>query len=386
MNILILGDSNSIFLKNFCKYVLDRKDNICIFSYTNTHKFSELYVEMGIKEIYITPYLDNKPLRLISIVPLSLKKMNELNKLLPFGMSIDVMHVHYVDPSLLLHLFAFWVTAKKRILTFWGSDIFRISECSKKVLIPFLHMASSIVFMISAQKDFFCDIYGNKFNKQIRIVDFGNELLDLIDSIRSQDSKRKCKKKFGLAVDKVTIHIGYNKSETQQHIKILEQVCRLPRRISEKIQIVFPWGYGEGDLENIYVEKMKSLLEGENIDYVFLKDFLQGRVLAEFRMSCDIFVYGQTTDAMSDSCLEYVYCGSLFLCPDWLWKNYLLVNRWTKKCVKYLDFFDLGDILYRILDKKEYEYSNYIEDEMRETIYKCKSWGSLSDEWRKCYE
>ena len=99
MNIIILGDSNSVFVKNFCKYVLKKDNNICIFSYTNTHKFSELYEEMGIKEIYIMPYFKNSPIRLISIIPLLWKKTNEIKKLLPFGMSIDVMHVHYVNPS-----------------------------------------------------------------------------------------------------------------------------------------------------------------------------------------------------------------------------------------------------------------------------------------------
>ena len=60
MNILILGDSNSIFLRDYCTRVFaDKKDNVCIFSYTNESKFSELYNDMGIKEIYIMPYIEN---------------------------------------------------------------------------------------------------------------------------------------------------------------------------------------------------------------------------------------------------------------------------------------------------------------------------------------
>lgn len=389
MNILILGDSNSVFVRDFCKYVINRNDNVCIFSYTNTKKYSELYEELGIKEVYIRSYFVNNPIRLSRIIPLLYmlcKKTREIKGVLPFGMSIDVIHVHYVDPSLLIYLFAFWITAKRRILTFWGSDILRVPDRNKKVLIPFLNMASSIGFMIPAQQSFFCSIYGNKFIKKIKVIDFGNGLLDLIDSIRSPNSKNICKEKFGLDDEKVTIHVGYNKSEEQQHIKILEQICLLPSWIGERIQIAFPWGYGGNPSEDIYTGRIKDLLDKNRIEYIFFKDFMQGEKLAEFRMTCDIFVYGQTTDAMSDSCLEYIYSGSLFLCPGWLWENYSLVNNWTTQCVKYSDFTDLSDVLCGVLGEKEYRFSNHIEDGLREIIYKNKSWKNLSHQWRKGYE
>lgn len=388
MNIIMVGDSSSPFIKNYCMHVLTEGDSVYIFSYTNVGRFSDYYKQMGIKEIYIMPFLENSPLRITNIVSVLYKKTKDIKKLLPSGISIDVMHVHYVIPSTLVYLFAFWFGARVRILTFWGSDILRQSDSNRKLLTPFCLMASTIIFMIKPQKNFFVNRYGKRFERKIRIIDFGNALLDVIDDLRSEYSKTDCKQEFGLRTDKITIHIGYNKSEEQQHIKILEQLCLLPQRILNKVQVVFPWGYGGNAYEDAYISQIENILGGGtySIDYVFNKNFLQGKELAKFRMSCDIFLYGQTSDAMSASPLEYVYSGSLFLCPAWLWANYDLINGQTKQCVKYSDFAHMRSILGEILMQSKDDFLGLIENETHEIIYENLSWKNLAPKWRKCYE
>lgn len=389
MNILILGDSGSVFIKNYCTRVLTREDNVCILSNTDSGKYSDIYRQMGIKEIYLTPYLENSWLTMTNIVPMLYKKTRAIRKLLPFN-RCDVIHVHYVIPGLLVYLFIFWITSRRRILTFWGSDILRISDEDRRLLAPLMHMATSLVFMIPNQYRIFQDTYGNRFHRKIRIIDFGNELLDIIDNIRSDYSKPECKREFGLLNDKVIIHVGYNKDAEQQHMQILEQICALPKGIVDKIQLVFPWAYGGGfsdaDEEKEYVANMEKLLASSGVSYVFVTDFLQNERLAKFRMTCDILAYAQTTDAMSDSVTEYVYSGAFFLCPDWLWDNYSLINGYADRCIRYEHFGDLRDILSRVIGNWDKSYSKCESNEIRQTIYENKSWNKLIDRWRECYE
>ena len=387
MNVLILGDSSATVLRDFCTRVFaDKKDNVCIFSYTNQSKFSELYDNMGIKEIYIMPYFENCPIRITNIIPTLIRKVKEVKKLLPFTLPADIIHVHYVEPSLLIYLFILWLTARKRILTFWGSDILRISEDNKKLLVPFLYMASSIIFMIPNQYKIFSEIYGDHFKNKVHIIDMGNDILDCIDTIRYDSEKAEIKHEFGFSSHKKTIHVGYNRQKEQQHINVLEQICLLPEAIKARIQIVLPWGYGSVFEEEIYEKEIKNLLDANGIDYIFVNDFFTGEKLAMFRMTCDIFVYAQTTDAMSDSSIEYAYAGSLFLCPEWLWKNYSLINCYTDQCIKYLSFNNLYDVLYKILSNNDIKFSNSIGDEMHQTIYKNKAWRFLTPKWRKLYK
>lgn len=388
MNILILGDSNSIFLRDYCTRVFaDKKDNVCIFSYTNESKFSELYNDMGIKEIYIMPYIENCPIRITNLIPIIIRKAKEIKKLLPFTLPVDIIHIHYVEPSLLLYLFMLWITSRKRILTFWGSDILRISEDNKKLLVPFLYMASSIIFMIPNQYKIFSEIYGDHFKNKVQIIDMGNDILDCIDELRYNNVKAQIKREFGFSTHKVTIHVGYNRQKEQQHISVLEQICLLPEAIKRKIQIVLPWGYGSDSIGGkIYEKEIKDLLNISGIDYIFVNEFFSGEKLAMFRMTCDIFVYAQITDAMSDSSIEYAYAGSLFLCPEWLWENYSLINCYTEQCVEYLSFNDLYDVLYKILSNNDIYFSNSIKDDMHQTIYKNKSWRYLASQWKKLYK
>ena len=383
MNILILGDSNSTFIRDFCKYVLKRDDNVCIISYTNTKKFSEIYQEMDIKEIYIRPYIENCPIHLSNIFSVLIKKKKEIKKILPFK-GIDVIHIHYVEPSLLVYLFLIWISAKKRILTFWGSDILRISGYNKKLLRPFLSMASSISFMIPAQYNAFCDVYGNCL-KKVHIVDMGNEIFDLFNDVRMKCSRDDCKKYFGMATDKITIHVGYNKSIEQQHLKLVEQLCLLPKMICSKIQIVFPWAYGgDANLEREYTYQLEQLLKKKEMDYMFVNEFLVGEKLAMFRRSCNIFLYAQTTDAMSASSIEYVYAGSLFICPSWLWDNYSLINGVSEQCICYTDFNELSSTLSEIISNENHVYSND-NNELCKIIYRNISWKYLASKWRELY-
>lgn len=106
MNILILGDANSIFMKDFCKHVLKKEDNVCIVSYTDTKSSLEFYQKMCIKEIYIRPYIEDCSIHLDNIISILIKRKKEIKRVLPFQ-KIDVIHVHYVEPSVLLQLFLF---------------------------------------------------------------------------------------------------------------------------------------------------------------------------------------------------------------------------------------------------------------------------------------
>lgn len=384
MNILIFGDANSIFMKDFCKHVLKKEDNVCIVSYTDTKSSLEFYQKMCIKEIYIRPYIEDCSIHLDNIISILIKRKKEIKKVLPFQ-KIDVIHVHYVEPSVLLQLFFIWISAKKRILTFWGSDILRISRENKKLLRPFLSMASSITFMIPAQYNAFCDIYGNYY-KKVQIVDMGDEIIDIIEDVQTKYSRNSCKKCFGMATNKITIHIGYNKSKEQQHLKLVEQICLLPRTISSKIQIVFPWAYGGENTteEDEYILQLKQLLKQKEIDYMFVNEFLTGEKLAMFRSSCDIFLYAQTTDARSASTIEYVYAGSLFICPSWVWDNYSIINHVQNICVRYCDISEVKNILYRNISKGDYANSND-NQELRKIIYKNISWKYLAVQWRNLY-
>lgn len=386
MNILIIGDSNSTFMRDYCEnlFVNEINARVCILSYTSSLKYNFLYKEWGIEVIYTKPYIENCPICKTNIFPVLIKKAKEIKRAIPFDSPIDIIHVHYVDPCILVYLAILWIFTKRRILTFWGSDILRISEENIRLLSPFLHTASAISFMIPEQYHYFCEIYGKQFEKKVKIIDMGNCILDYIDELRSKDSKKNCKREFGITIDKIVIHIGYNKAEEQQHIKILEQICSLPKVLKQKCKFVFPWGYGSSDSEEYEARIEELLYNSDGVDFEFVRDFFEGEKLAKFRMTSDIFIYGQTTDAMSDSCVEYIYSGSYFLCPSRLWKNYAIINDISEKCLEYEDFEYLSDTLAEILENEKH-YDNCIQSDVKKVIQREKTWKNLVPKWKELY-
>lgn len=386
MNILILGDADSTFLRDYCKNTLTTTAGDCILllSYTKGEKYKELYRELGIKIVYLNLLLENCVLNKSNAVPMLYKKRKEINNFFKHtNKRIDVIHMHYVEPSVLVYISFLWFTARKKILTFWGSDILRITEENTKLLYPFIYTATDITFMISEQYKCFNEIFGKKLRKKTKIIDMGNSTIDFIDELRHKIKKEELRKEFNLSEDKVVIHIGYNGAKEQQHLKIIRGISHLSDEIKKKCIFIFPWSYGS-PLDGDYVREVKNAVNND-IDILFDSQFYEEEKLAKFRMVCDIFIYGQTTDAMSDSCVEYVYSGSYFLCPRWIWKNYSLFNNLSDRIIEYKSFDDLSLILIKILQNNHMEYSNGISDSIRNKIYENKAWKYQSLKWRSLF-
>lgn len=386
MNILVIGDSNSTFMRDYCKNLFVNKVNVrvCILSYTDNLKYNSLYKEWGIEVIYVRPYIEKCSISKTNIFSILIKKAKEIRRDISFNSRIDIMHVHYVDPNILIYLTLLWIFSKRRIMTFWGSDILRIKKENIKLLFPFLYTASNISFMIPEQYRYFCEIFGKRFEKKTKIIDMGNSILNYIDKLRSEDSREICKNEFGISKDKIVIHIGYNKTEEQQHINILKQICALPNILTKRCKFVLPWGYGSDNSEEYEARIKKILQDNPAVNFEFINNFFEGESLAKFRMTSDIFIYGQTTDAMSDSCVEYIYSGSYFLCPTRLWGNYAIISDLSEKCLRYEEFEQLGDILISLLEN-DINFDNFINKEVSEVIKREKTWENLVPKWEKLY-
>lgn len=386
MNVLVLGNSDSVFIRDFATYVLNRESiNTVILTPALSENYKKDYVLHHIREVkwpapFLTAISERK-----DVIALRIKALKELKQEIGFGDNIDVLHMHLVEPMHLLYFFSFWKKAKKKVLTFWGSDILRVSGNKTKLFPYFLKHATSIVFMIQNQCDFFHTIFGHKYDGKIHIIDFGNSLLDVIDLVEEKYSIIECKQHFGLSKDKYIVHIGYNAFKGQQHIKILKSMRLIPSELLQKMQLVFHVSYGQEDDFADYKSQMIEIMQESKIDFVFFDDYLQSEELAKFRRTCDIFIYGQKTDARSASPLEYIYAGAKFICPGWLADNYELLDEAGIRYYIYDDFAYLPNVLENCV--KEMNMSTErISAKSKKRIHDEISWDSLAEKWRRLYE
>ncbi len=386
MNVLLLGKADSVFTRDFCRYILDSDEmNTVILSQELSEEYKHDYEMEGVRQIrwpdgFLKGVL-KRPKTLLNFC----KTCRELEKEIGFGREIDIMHVHYVEPLHLIYFLQFWKNAKKRILTFWGSDILRASR-TKKILLPyFLKDANHIIFMIKNQYEFFQSIYGHKYDHKVRIIDFGNSLIDHLDKNLECRSREECKRYFDMPVDKIIVHVGYNAFRAQQHLEMMERLKELPEEILIKTEFVFSVAYRQDSDFERYKSQLIDIMDRKKVNYRFCCDYLQDEKLAMFRRTCDIFVYGQKTDARSESPLEYVYAGAEFICPRWLSGNYEILDRAETKYYIYENFEELCRVFESCLQSMDVScdrINNFGRQKIREEI----SWDSVEEKWGALYE
>lgn len=387
MNVLLIGTSDSIFIRDYCLCVLDKQDiNAVVLTPSLTKRYGQDYKNNNIKEIKWSDFFLKGIRKQLSTIWLIAKEWHELEEQIGFENKVDVLHVHYVEPLQLIYFFPLWKKAKKRVLTFWGSDLFSASK-KKLLLFPFfLKHSTSVVFMIQNQCEYFQTLFGHKYDKKIHIIDFGNSMLNMIDQVQQKYSREECKQHFNLPSDRLIVHIGYNASRAQQHIEILKGIIQLPCDVRERIKLVFHISYGHGSDFEDYQRQMIAIIEDARLDCVFIDSYLQGKELAMFRNACDVFVYGQKTDARSASPLEYIYAGAKFVCPEWLADNYKLLDKAGIKYYVYENFDELPEIIIQLCKEAADSSCGQIGSKGRERIRDEISWDSLAPKWRNLYE
>lgn len=391
-NILLLGSSSSLFVKDFCIEVLNNnRARIAVLSREYSKQYEDDYKAYNVKQVkWPEMFIQGIKSQLgINLIKKYIFCIRNLKREMGFENEIDVMFVHYVEPLYILYFWRFWKKAEKKILVFWGDDILRASSKKLKLFPFFLKRSTSIVFMIQNQCEYFQSKLGHRYDDKICVLDFGNSILKRIDKTCNNYNKEQCKEKFGIATDKISIHVGYNAFRGQQHIEIMESIVAWTKRTSaekwrDKLEFVFHISYGQDDNFEAYLEEMKYLMDKVNLRYIFIEEYLKEDNLAMFRQTCDIFLYGQKTDARSASPLEYIYAGAYFICPSWLQDNYKILNDGNIQYFVYNGFTDLINVFDKCL--MQYNEFNGISEEGKKIIRDAISWESLAPKWRLLYE
>ena len=199
---------------------------------------------------------------------------------------------------------------KKVIVSFWGSDLLNTFEISKiKKQADLLSYAD----VITVQSDDMRAVVSNKFGKENEIktedVLFGIPFKSLKSIIDYRERYLKEK-------SKLVVQVGYNSSPTQNHIKIITALNMLPQSIRNRIQLVIPMGYGDGDQEYIYKVKQISSEHFSNIilntAYLSQEDYLKRAA------SIDLFINMPETDAGNATIYETLLFGTQVITGSWL--------------------------------------------------------------------
>lgn len=265
------------------------------------------------------------------------------------------------------------------IISIWGSDLYRISEKTRKkrqILydkVNLIHVESPVV-----RKDFLFKYHIDE--NKVFVCNFGIDLFENIDRFREQKEIIKRNLLPGIAQNRIVVTCGYNARQGQQHKVMINQLRQLPLEYKKKLFIVFPLTYSAPN--DSVLDVVYNYLSNLDIPYCCFTEQLDLESLAKLRVISDIVINIQITDSLSTSLLEYFYAGNIMLLGEWLPYHFLI-----DQCGMSYIPVSVKDIA----DKIQLLISHYKEEKKLalknvEKTYSLASWDSVSCRFVNMFE
>jgi len=306
-----------------------------------------------------------------------------INRIKSDIVTCETLQVNLITLPALNMLSKLWNLAPKHILTFWGSDILRVGDRVFEVYRKYFDRVDSINLLTDNMYQRMVSILGHDYDDKTTVFDFGCPMYEAIDEVRSLVSKAECKEYWGISADDYVVPVGYNSIPEQQHIKIIDSIKNIDDELKQKIIFVLHFCYGIGD-DSHYLQEVINYLKANKLKYIVIDRYLDKKETSILRLAADIFLYAQTTDALSASVIEYLYSGCVLVKPDWL--GYPELDSRNVKYISYADFDGLQasfEQAIEVIEDKDKlrEYQNN-----RDILWNMNSWDVVAPKWRAIYE
>lgn len=231
------------------------------------------------------------------------------NLLLKLSENFDYIDIHYLAKEYIDFLL---LLPKPYKVTIWGSDFYRMKETEIEGKRECLKKAALIQVETERVKKDLVKFEPYLLDKT-RVCNFGVDIIDDIDRVEQQDCHIK-------SCDKIIVTCGYNGSEGQQHLIMIEALQKLSEEIRGKIMVYFPMTYG---LDMSYRSKIIRALSKVNYDFKIFEKRLSDEELALIRLDTDVVLNIQITDSLSSSLMQHLYAGNVVVVGDWLPYDFL---------------------------------------------------------------
>ncbi|MDD7511352.1 MAG: hypothetical protein PUK21_03085 [Peptostreptococcaceae bacterium] len=369
--VLVIGNAKSIWIKEYIFNIHHYLGNdVYLTSYGSLGKEDKsFYSSIGVNIISFVG--NSKWTRMFSII------FQLLNFSIANRGRINIVDIQSPPRSMQSKLIAIIIVilGGKVITTFWGSDIFYANKKDATRMKWILDRSRWINASTQSMREKIQLLYGDVYKDKCACAEFGSPAFEAIKACTL--SKNECKKSFGLNENKVAIAVGYNGRKEQQHIKVLEQLSKLEDNQKDKIELIIHIGYS---ISTEYRQELVEALKISGIEHIIIDEMLNLESIAQLRISTDVFIHAQVSDALSGSIRESIYSGAILINPNWL--KYDKFDDDRVDYIKYSEFSEIPTIIENVLNGK------VIVDKERnkEILYKEYSWDAVRAKWVRMFD
>ena len=260
-------------------------------------------------------------------------------------------------------------------ITLWGSDIMRANDDAlvKKrwgfEQCRYIKCAETLHQILDEK-------YKSVFVNKVKSVYWGNPDYEYIDALPESDVKAY--RDSLLADDEdIVITCGYNGSEGQNHLEIVDAIKGLKKDLKSRVSFLFPMTYG-GVSEYLY--KVKRALDEADVHYTIIDKYISSEEIAAIRLASDVVVNIQKTDAFSGSLQGHLYCNNVLIIGEWL--NYVPLDNANVYYIK-TSIEDIRDNLATVLSNLS-EYKEKCSGNHAK-MAGLTSWSAVLSRWAEYY-
>lgn len=371
MKVLILASPCSVWVKEFIQNVILPLEAEVFLqeSFDRGSNYYDYYNEAGVKIIPFAPV--NKWIMIlpkVRAIIIAQHQRKSCSRHAPFDVVINM----FVSPELLSQAALYKQEGSKVYAYFCGSDIIRSSKINSLRLKLGLKHCSGVICASSNVHEAYLHKIGYKINTPVETIRFGMSSFDFINAQLFRGDKCDYKSIWNIDPKKLTICIGYNASEAQNHLAVLRQFQYLSKTTLSKITVLLQMTYG-GNEE--YIANVESAVSGLGCDFKLFRLYLNMPQIAQLRLLTDVFINAQVTDGLSGSVLEALYAGSILLNASWL--HYNEYNEWGISYKTFLGFEQIPQLLAEAMDDTSKNDIN------REILKGQMTWQQCRDAWAR---
>ena len=264
----------------------------------------------------------------------------------------DIFHFHYCNPENLKFVH-FFPKESKIICTFWGSDLMRNPGVSNVFYVSkALSKADAITIQSRELAEMLYCKFGRELAEKTNIVQFTihTGIYEKMDAFKGDDARIESFKQLnGIPPNRITISVGHNAFEANNHIAILESLVKLPSEAKNKISILLPLGYGR---DGSYLQKLQSKVSQiSDFPIILLDQYFGPDDTALLRLVSDIMIQMPITDALSGAMTEVLYAGNHVIAGSWL--PYGLLKRNGIVFEQAESFDEIPELVLQYLSKRD---------------------------------
>lgn len=238
----------------------------------------------------------------------------------------DIIHIHSLNVGTLSFV-NYIYPDKKIVLSYWGSDLYQIWGTDPGLtnelkdyyqqLGPIKRADIITVFNYEMERVVMAK-YGPELEKKIVRILFGikDELFDLMDQIKKSSPDLNFLSKYNIPENKIKITVGYCGDPICNHLFILDELEKFDQMTKEKIHLLVPMTYGNFTKE--YMDDVIAKLNQSQISYTLFDKFLSLDELLKLRVTSDMMIMMNKSDALSASVCEALYADNLLISAGWL--------------------------------------------------------------------